>query len=160
MKIDLRKSFGKFATGVTVIAARDGSNKLVGLTANSFTSVSLEPPLVLWSIRQESSMASVFDLGCDFIVNVLAADQIHIAKQLSKSVEDRFQGLSWTSTNNARLPIFEGCSAWFECRVAQRHIGGDHFIILGEILDYDASPNPPLLYFSGQYGTHQPHTAA
>lgn len=147
----LRAAFGRFATGVTAIISRDASGSLVGLTANSFTSVSLDPPLVLWSLRKAARSYDAFR-NCDFfVINVLADDQVCVARQLSTSAIDRFAGLSWIPSPRSNLPILAGVAAWFECRPLNLHDAGDHTIFIGEVCEFSHAERSPLLFHAGAY---------
>lgn len=146
-----RRALGAFATGVTVITTVDANGKDVGLTANSFNSVSLDPPMILWSLDKKSSNFNAFMGSEYFAVHVLSAEQDHISNQFAKSGVDRFAGMDF-QRGVGSTPLLEGCSAWFVCRMAHRYEGGDHFIIVGEVLSYKNFEKPPLVFHSGKYG--------
>ncbi len=152
---DFRRALGQFATGVCIVTARDPAGEPTGLTVNSFASVSLEPPLVLWSLARTSSVFAAFDAAPHFAVNVLAADQLDLSNRFA-SPGDRFTGLEWEDGHHG-LPLLRGCLANFECTVAARHEGGDHIIFIGEVARYDARPGEPLLYSGGRYALAVPH---
>lgn len=145
-----RNALGSFATGVTVITTRAGDGTAVGLTANSFNSVSLEPPMVLWSLAKTSRSMPVFAEAEHFAVHVLSADQEALSIRFAKSGEDKFAQLA-VEEGIAGLPLLPGCAARFQCKTTFRHEGGDHIIFVGEVLDFDRSERPPLLYHAGQY---------
>lgn len=147
----LRTALGQFATGVTAIVGRDLTGVLVGLTANSFTSVSLDPPLVLWSLRKAARCYEAFRATEFFLINVLAADQVDVARRFSAAAADRFAGVSWSPSPTCALPVLEGVSAWFECRSINRHDGGDHTIFIGEVCSFSHAERAPLLFHAGGY---------
>lgn len=120
---DYRRALGQFATGVCVVTTRDANGHPQGLTVNSFSSVSLTPPLVLWSLTHDSSMFPAFESSGYFAVNVLAADQMAVSNQFA-SPGERFQGLEWEN-GHADLPLLKGCLANFECKTVATHPGGD-----------------------------------
>src|ERR1700753_3000353 len=132
---DFRNALGTYATGVTIITAAGADGKPVGLTCNSFASVSLNPPLVLWSLLIYSQSMTVFQNASHFAVNVLGASQQALATQFAASLDDRFAGVEWTrGLGNA--PILKDCVANFQCRAAGRYYGGDHVIFLGAVEAY------------------------
>lgn len=145
---ELRNALGRFATGVTVVTTL-GPRGPLGITANSFASLSLDPPLVLWSPARQSSRFPVFEAATHFAVHVLARDQQGLAQHfaLSGDMDPAFgatEGLGGA-------PILEGCAARFECRHAARFDGGDHLICVGEVLRLTASDDEPLVYHRGAY---------
>lgn len=151
-----RDAMRRFATGVTIITARDANDVPVGLTANSFNSVSLTPPLVLWSLNKLSRSLPVFMQAQHYAVSVLCSDQMNLAARFASPIEDRFSGIDWHSLSTGS-PLFEGCVAWFECSSVHRYEGGDHIIFVGEVLNFGHSDRAPLLYSGGAYGVPAPH---
>lgn len=149
---DYRAALGSFGTGVTIITAVGADGRRVGLTANSFSSVSLDPPLVLWSLLSKSSSLSVFQEATHFCVNVLARHQEHLARHFARSAEDKFAGISWTPGLGG-APVLEEGVAHFQCRNSYRYYGGDHVIFLGAVLSYTYGPDEPLLFVRGKFGT-------
>ncbi|BCD88983.1 flavin oxidoreductase [Pseudomonas solani] len=150
-----RRALGNFATGVTVMtAAADG--RRVGMTANSFNSVSLDPPLVLWSIDKRATSHEVFARAGHFAVNVLAADQIDISNQFARPSDDRFAGLR-VEEGAGGAPLLEECAARFQCEKYQELDGGDHWILIGKVVAFDDLGRAPLLYHQGAYSTVLPH---
>lgn len=145
-----------FATGVTVVTARDADGRLIGLTANSFNSVSLEPPLVLWSLSLRAGSMPVFARGSHYAINILAADQVELAERFATKDVDRFAGVPWRP-GLAGAPVLEGCAAVFECFNRSRYEEGDHVIFVGEVEHCsrreDASP---LIFHGGRYYTELP----
>src|ERR1700682_3657441 len=148
---DFRNALGTYATGVTIITAAAADGKPYGLTCNSFASVSLNPPLVLWSLGIFSQGMSVFADAGHFAVNVLGASQQALASKFAKSSEDKFAGVQWTpGLGNA--PILADSVANFQCRAASRYYGGDHLILLGAVEAYSYNRQEPLLFARGGYG--------
>jgi flavin reductase (DIM6/NTAB) family NADH-FMN oxidoreductase RutF len=149
---DLRRALGQYATGVTVVTTVDGGGERFGMTANSFTSVSLSPPLVLWAAARSSPSLAAFEASTRFAVNVLAADQHHLSRQFSISGTDKFDGVRLLDGD---LPLLDGAVARFVCRRLPGEQGrvdaGDHVLFLGEIESYDAPGGEPLVFHSGFY---------
>lgn len=148
----LRAAFSSYMTGVTVVTARSADGTLVGFTANSFTSVSLDPPLLLVCPGKHLSSFSVFETCDTFAVNVLNESQESVSNEFAKSKGDRFANVSWTLDTNA-CPIIDGCSARFSCRVHSREVMGDHLLLVGELVEFDYSDIPGLGYCSNGYFT-------
>ncbi len=147
---DLRRAFGQYTTGVTVVTARDESGRPWGMTANSFTSVSLNPPLVLWAAAKSSPSLPAFVAADRFAVNVLASDQHHLSRQFATSGAEKFDGVDLVS-DPSDVPVLEGVVAHFVCRTTQKVDAGDHVVILGEVESYDAPGGEPLVFHSGAY---------
>jgi flavin reductase (DIM6/NTAB) family NADH-FMN oxidoreductase RutF len=148
---DFRSALGTYATGVTIITATGADGKPYGLTCNSFASVSLNPPLVLWSLVLYSSSLNVFQNANHFAVNVLGASQQALANKFAKSSEDKFAGVEWTpGLGNA--PLLAENVANFQCRAVNRYYGGDHVIFLGAVEAYSYNRREPLLFARGGYG--------
>ena len=145
---DLRRALGQYATGVTVVTTVDADGRPFGMTANSFTSVSIAPPLVLWAAAKSSPSLVGFEGSDRFAVNVLASDQHHLSRQFSTSGSDKFDGVRLRPGD---LPLLEGTVASFVCRRTQRVDAGDHVVYLGEIESYDAPGGEPLVFHSGFY---------
>lgn len=152
-----RRALGNFATGVTVVTAADASGRKVGVTANSFNSVSLDPPLVLWSIDKRSSSHGVFEEASHFAVNVLAADQIDLSNNFARPKDDRFAEIAY-EPGEGGAPVFADCSARFHCEKYQQVDGGDHWIMIGKVVAFDDFGRSPLLYHQGAYSMVLPHT--
>jgi flavin reductase (DIM6/NTAB) family NADH-FMN oxidoreductase RutF len=146
----LRDALGAFATGVTVVTARDPEGRPIGLTVNSFNTVSLEPPLVLWSLSLASPNLAAFRQASHFAVNVLAADQQAVSECFARRGADRFAGLAWREGLGA-APLLPGCCAVLECRNELQHEGGDHLIFIGRVERFSRSAAPPLVYHGGRY---------
>ena len=144
-----RQALSQFATGVTVITTRMDNGGFVGLTASSFNSVSLSPPLVLWSLSNEASTLPVFTDNSHYVINVLSASQAHLAEQFARRGVNRFQGVEFTLSRTG-LPILNGVSAWFECHNRSRYPEGDHVIFVGEVEQCDVAPQPGLVFHGGR----------
>jgi flavin reductase (DIM6/NTAB) family NADH-FMN oxidoreductase RutF len=162
-----RGALGQFATGVTIITTRavdaEGRPQLLGFTANSFNSVSLDPPLVLWSLARAAASLAVFLDNSHYAVNVLASDQIELSRRFgtrsSTRVADlgaRFDGIAWREGYRG-APILDGCCAWFECFNRSRYEEGDHVIFVGEVERCDFNAREPLVFQGGNYHMTQPH---
>src|SRR5947199_3395171 len=148
---DFRNALGTFATGVTIVTAMAADGKPHGLTCNSFASVSLNPPLVLWSLGMFSQRLAVFQNASHFAVNVLGASQQGLAKKFANSSEDKFAGVEWTA-GLGNAPLLKGSVANFQCRAVDRYYGGDHVIFLGAVEAYAYNRQEPLLFARGSFG--------
>jgi 3-hydroxy-9,10-secoandrosta-1,3,5(10)-triene-9,17-dione monooxygenase reductase component len=146
----LRSALGRFATGVTIITCVDGDGQRVGLTANSFNALSLDPPLVLWSLRRASPSLPAFEGATHFAVNVLAESQADLSRRFASQVADKFAEGAWTSGLGG-APVLAGASAVFECETAARHDGGDHRLFIGRVLRLADLSVAPLVFHSGHY---------
>ena len=144
-----RQVLGRFATGVTVVTTCQGSRR-AGITVNAFCSVSLDPPLVLWSLSRQAPSFSDFTHATHFAVNVLAAGQHHLSRQFSTPLPDKFSGVEFVE-GPAGVPLLSGVNAHFVCRNVRQYDGGDHVIFLGEVEDYKYSDGEPLVFHSGRY---------
>ncbi|WP_426242149.1 flavin reductase family protein [Nocardioides sp. LHG3406-4] len=150
---DYRQALGQYPTGVIVITTRGSTGSRIGVTANSFTSVSLDPPLISWSPSRTASDLPQLTRAPYFAVNVLAAEQRHLARRFALSatqVRDKFEDVAVTDGIGG-LPLIEGAVARFECRTVRHIEAGDHLIILGEVRRYDVSGGTPLVFHSGDY---------
>jgi flavin reductase (DIM6/NTAB) family NADH-FMN oxidoreductase RutF len=148
---DFRTALGTYATGVTIITAVGADGKPYGLTCNSFASVSLNPPLVLWSLGMFSQGLNVFQNASHFAVNVLGVSQKALAIKFAKSSGDKFSGVEWTP-GLGKAPLLAQSVATFQCRAANRYYGGDHVIFLGAVEAYTYNRYEPLLFARGGYG--------
>ena len=154
--IEFRNALGAFATGVTVVTTRCSKVGRVGLTANSFNSVSLDPPMVLWSLAKTSNALGFFtDAGC-FCVNILAADQVSISNHFASKSLDKFATVSYRD-GVLDTPVIDNCSASFECKTVFTYEGGDHLIFVGEVVNFINSDKKALLYHAGRYAISEPH---
>ena len=147
---EFRNALGAFTTGVTIVTTRDASGRDVGLTVNSFNSVSLEPPLVLWSLARSSASLPAFVDAAYFAVHILGARQEALSNQFARRGADKFAGLD-VVRGQGGVPLLDGCAARFECRTAYRHEGGDHEIFVGEVLNFEHFDRPPLVFQKGGY---------
>ncbi|MBR0832227.1 flavin reductase [Bradyrhizobium manausense] len=150
-----RRSLAEFATGVTVITTSVDGERF-GLTSNSFASVSLDPPLVLWSIRRESKSFAAFTACSHFAVNILAEDQIELSQRFARSGPDKFRELDCLA-GEGDAPLFATAAASFECVCRQTYDGGDHLILIGEVLRYSRYERRPLLFVKGGYAVSAEH---
>jgi flavin reductase (DIM6/NTAB) family NADH-FMN oxidoreductase RutF/flavin-dependent dehydrogenase len=148
---ELRNALGQYATGVTVITARAGDGRPVGVTANSFSSVSLEPPLVLWCLDRDASSLPVFRECTHFGVNVLSSDQHHLSRLFATSGAEKFGNETGVRDGPAGVPLLEGVLAQFVCRNTRQLDAGDHVIVMGEIEHYETFDGEPLVFHSGSY---------
>ena len=147
----LRAALGSFATGVAIITARSADGVRVGVTANSFSSVSLTPPMVLWSLNNGAYSRPVFEGAGAFVVNILAADQAELSNRFaSKGEVDKFEGAAF-SDGLGGAAVFDGVAASFECRTIAIHDGGDHRIFIGQVEAYADHGRAPLLFHRGLY---------
>ncbi|WP_339109610.1 flavin reductase family protein [Thioclava sp. GXIMD4216] len=155
----LRDAFGAFMTGVTVVTTHDGTGNPLGFTANSFTSVSLDPPLLLVCLANSSRNYQAFTQGRGFAVNILAEDQKDISNTFARPSEDRFRDLHWWPGPHG-APVIGDVSAWFDCALHQIIEAGDHVILLGRVEAFDTSPASGLGYARGAYVRPQVETKA
>lgn len=146
----LRTAFSQFITGITVITTHTENNTPIGFTANSFNSVSLDPPLLLWSIAQTSKRHAIFTQAPYFAVHILAQTQRPLAERFSAQGDD-FSNLDWHSATATQCPLLNGCLVRFECTRHSQHIAGDHTIIIGLITDFVSNVGKPLTYAQSQY---------
>ena len=145
-----RSALSQFATGITVVIAQDASGAFQGLTVNSFTSVSLDPPLVLWSLANRARSMAAFKNCSHYIINVLAEHQTELALRFSRPLENRFEGLEFGSSRTG-LPILQGVAAWFECQNRSRYQEGDHVIFVGQVERCQMNPSRPLGFHGGRF---------
>ncbi|MFT5534150.1 MAG: flavin reductase (DIM6/NTAB) family NADH-FMN oxidoreductase RutF [Burkholderiaceae bacterium] len=145
-----RHALSQFATGVTIITIRAADGTMLGLTATSFNSVSLQPPLVLWSLGAAASSMVAFSGSTHYVVNVLAADQSDLANRFASRIEDRFAGLDLDFSATGQ-PVLRGAVAWFECSNRSRYPEGDHVIFVGEVTQCEVTARAPLVYHGGAY---------
>ena len=145
-----RNALGRFTTGVTIVTCLDAAGGPVGLTANSFNALSLDPPLVLWSLRCASPSMAAFEAAPRFAVNVLAESQVELSRRFASRSEDRFADVAWAQGEHGS-PVLAGCAAVFECETLSHQIAGDHRLFIGRVLACSESPLPPLLFQAGHY---------
>jgi flavin reductase (DIM6/NTAB) family NADH-FMN oxidoreductase RutF len=153
---EFRASLAMFATGVTIVTARTAEGELVGLTANSFNSVSLTPPLVLWSLAQAAGSMPALSTGSHYAINILAADQKELAERFAAKREGRWRGVAWTEGVSGS-PLLTGAAATFECFNRSRYEEGDHVIFVGEVERCaHRAGAAPLLFHGGRFYTEHP----
>ena len=146
-----RQALGHFATGVTVVTVKEPAGKYVGITVNSFNSVSMEPPLVLWSLDRNTYSFNAFEQAEYFIVNLLAYDQIDLSNHFARKTEgNMFENLSYTPGVGG-VPMLSNCAAYFQCRKKYMYDGGDHLIFVGEVLEFADTDRTCLIFHKGQY---------
>ncbi len=151
-----RAALGMFATGVTIVTVRTASGELVGLTANSFNSVSLSPPLVLWSLGKSAASMAAFSAGSHYAINILGADQKQLAERFATKGVDRWQGVAHTYGEHG-APLITGAVASFECLNRSRYDEGDHVVFVGEVQRCQHRTGAaPLLYHGGKFYTEHP----
>lgn len=157
---EFRRALGTFATGVTIVTTRSRSGELFGLTANSFSSVSLEPPLILWSQSLFAPSVRAFEEARYFAVNVLGSEHRDLSSHFAGGAAngagaDKFAGVKYVLGAHD-IPLISGAAAHFECRTENRFEGGDHVIILGRVERYAYEHKPTLLFCHGRYHLAQP----
>jgi len=152
-----RAALAQFATGVTIVTARGPREVFVGFTANSFNSVSLDPPLIIWSLARRSRSLAIFAGAERYAVNILAHDQVELARRFSRPHADRFAGVVHREGKGG-VPLIEGCAAWIECRHHALHPAGDHMLFIGEVDRCAHRRVAPLLWHAGRYrGASEPY---
>jgi len=147
---ELRNVMGHFATGVTVITTKDATGKPFGLTANAFSSLSLEPPLVLICVDKTVDCYACFEESKVFAVNFLNEEQEHLSRRFATKGIEKFEGVTY-QIGECGVPLLEGALGSLECKIANDYDGGDHTIYVGEIQCAAASGDRPLLFFKGKY---------
>ncbi len=151
-----RGALGMFATGVTIVTTRDAAGVPVGITANSFNSVSLSPPLVLWSLSRLAGSMPTFERGSHYAINILSAEQHGLAERFAGKTIDRFAGLAFREGAGG-APVLEGAAAVFECSNRSQYEEGDHVIFVGEVEHCDHRAGAaPLLYHGGRFYSEHP----
>ena len=147
---EFRDALGAFATGVTVVTTRTPEGVPVGLTATSFNSVSLEPPLVLWSLQRDSNLFEAFRTADGFAVHILSEEQVDVSQRFAQRDVDRFEGMPVRAGSNG-LPLLDGCAAVFQCSKYAEYDGGDHIILVGEVRSYEHNQVPALAFYRSGY---------
>jgi flavin reductase (DIM6/NTAB) family NADH-FMN oxidoreductase RutF len=147
---EFRRACGRFATGITIASVLDANGTPHGLTVNSFTAVSLEPPLILICLGHAVTTIDAFRSSRHFGINVLAEDQQALSDRFARKGQDRFDGLDWYRGESG-VPLLPGVLAAIECRVYQRFTSGDHDIFVGEMMKVQISEGNPLLYYASRY---------
>jgi len=146
----LRAALGRFATGVTIVSCRASDGRSVGLTANSFSALSLQPPLVLWALRRVNPDLEAFVAASHFAVNVLAESQVELSRRFASPVEDKFAEGLWAAGLGG-APVLTGCAAVFQCAQSSSQNAGDHVLFIGQVLAASESAVAPLVFQSGHY---------
>lgn len=148
---DFRRTLGQFPTGVTVITTKCEDNGAIGVTASSFNSVSVDPPLILWSVDRSAHSAAIFEKAEYFAVNVLASDQSDLSNKFAGKGEDKFAGVDYEG-GLGDAPLLNGCAARFQCKTWSLYDGGDHIIVVGEVQQYSRTESVlPLVFSQGAY---------
>lgn len=148
---DFRRVLGSFATGVTIITTRGSDGSAIGITANSFNSVSLDPPMVLWSLARSARSLPAFNAHGYWAVHILAAEQQGLSSRFASSGGDKFAGLE-LETGAGNVPLLTNCAARLQCKTSLLCEGGDHLIFIGEVLGFDcAAEAAPLVFHGGRY---------
>jgi flavin reductase (DIM6/NTAB) family NADH-FMN oxidoreductase RutF len=154
--LEFRASLAMFATGVTIVTARAESGELIGLTANSFNSVSLTPPLVLWSLARAAASLQALSTGSHYAINILAADQKALAERFAAKRDGRWNDVAWTEGAGG-APLLAGSAAVFECSNRSRYEEGDHVIFVGQVERCSHRAGAaPLLFHGGRFYTEHP----
>lgn len=148
---EFRAALGRFASGVTIVTTKDRDNGLHGLTVSAFTSVSLNPPLILVCIDNRSSSLEHLVEGCFFAVNILDETQQSLSNRFASKDPNRFEGTAFTLGDRGSAPLLEGALAHLQCKVVHHYPGGDHTIIVGEVEAVTIHDKKPLLYYHGGY---------
>ena len=146
----LRNALGRFATGVTIVTCLDAQGQAIGLTANSFNSLSLEPALVLWSLRQTSPSLAAFSRASHYAINVLGEAQVELSRRFASPQLDKFADGPW-GAGVGGVPLLGACAATFECEALSHQTAGDHLLFIGRVLRFNESSVPPLLFQAGHY---------
>jgi flavin reductase (DIM6/NTAB) family NADH-FMN oxidoreductase RutF len=147
---DFRDALGRFATGVALVTARAKDERPIGITINSFSSVSLDPPLVLWSLATTSPNLEHFGVGSEHLIHILAHDQEELARRFASRMEFKFEGLQHGATSKG-LPRFDECLAYFECTTHAWHTEGDHVIVIARVHGLHHRARDPLLFCGGKF---------
>ena len=150
--LDLRRAFGAFATGVTIVTTANQNSDVFGFTANSFSSVSLDPPLVLVNIAKSAYGLQIFTEAAGFAINILAEKQRELSNTFASRGADKFADAKW-SAKTTGSPVFDGVIAWFDCEVFQQVDAGDHVILIGKVLEYGYNSDSPLAFCRGAYAS-------
>ena len=147
---EFKAALSRWVTGVTVVTTRSRGGELAGLTASSFTSVSLEPPLVLFCLAHSSTGKPAFDATDGFVINILSAGQRTLSARFAQQGGDKFAGVAWHAGLRG-MPLLDEALAHLECRIAQVHPGGDHLLVVGEVEEVHVREEQPLVYYRGAY---------
>tara|TARA_B100000886_G_scaffold200797_1_gene138572 strand:- start:675 stop:1142 length:468 start_codon:yes stop_codon:yes gene_type:complete len=145
----LKKTLGKYLTGVTIVTSTDHDGNPIGMTVNSFTSVSLQPSLVLWCIDKKQPSYNSFMNANGYAVNILSKDQNDLCYKFASQLDDKFENVNWKRSENG-FPLVKNSLAWFDCKKWNYYSGGDHQILVGEVTSFDSFELEPLTYWNGQ----------
>lgn len=145
-----RRALGNFATGVTIITATAPDGTRVGVTASSFNSLSMDPPLILWSSMKDARSCAIFESATHFAVNILASDQMEMSNHFARQQEDKFAGVEFEEGIGG-APIFPNCAGRFQCETYDKLDGGDHWIFVGRVVAFDDFGRTPLCFHQGSY---------
>ena len=145
----LKKTLGKYLTGVTIVTSTDYDGNPIGMTVNSFTSVSLQPSLVLWCIDKKQPSYNSFMNANGYAVNILSKDQNDLCYKFASQLDDKYENVNWKRSENG-FPLVKNSLAWFDCKKWNYYSGGDHQILVGEVTSFDSFELEPLTYWNGQ----------
>lgn len=155
-KRSLRTTLGRFATGVTIVTTRGRDGSCIGLTVNSFSALSLDPPLVLWSLGKSQGSLDAFRNCSQFAINVLSESQIALSQRFSSPVGDRFAGVDFDCSDDG-IPLIGGCAAYFLCNIYQHMELGDHLLFIGQVERLGMTRDRALLFHDGAYAVPSSH---
>ena len=150
--IEFRNALGSFTTGVTIVTALGRDGQKIGMTVNSFNSVSLDPALVLWSVARDSNCFEDFIAAKSYAIHVLSTDQQEISDRFAQSGADKFAGIE-CSEGLSGVPILPHYSACFQCQLEHQYEGGDHIILVGKVIQFEDNGHKPLIFYRGQYNS-------
>lgn len=145
-----RDALGRYVTGVALVISRNANGAVAGMTINSFASVSLDPPLVLWSMRRDSASAGIFRTARHFTVSILGAEHAEIARRCARTDDDKLGGLDLVDAASG-IPRLADAAVWFDCAVWAVHPGGDHDVFIGRVRDFGARPGATLMFHDGHF---------
>ena len=145
----LKKTLGKYLTGVTIVTSTDHDGNPIGMTVNSFTSVSLQPSLVLWCIDKKQPSYNSFMNANGYAVNILSKEQNGLCYKFASQLDDKFENVNWKRSENG-FPLVKNSLAWFDCKKWNYYSGGDHQILVGEVTSFDSFELEPLTYWNGK----------
>ena len=146
---DFKKTLSMFSTGITIVTAIDNLGSPIGMTVNSFSSVSLNPPLILWSIDKKQPSYNFFKNSNGYVVNILSKNQLDLCNIFSSKSKSKFKNINWQRSNNG-FPLIDNCLAWFDCIKWNDYPGGDHQILVGEVTDFNFCNLEPLTYWNSK----------
>ena len=144
-----KKTLSMFSTGITIVTSVDNLGNPIGMTVNSFSSVSLDPPLVLWSIDKKQASYNSFKNSAGYVVNILSKNQLNLCNIFSTQSKSKFKNINWQRSKNG-FPLIDNCLAWFDCVKWNDYPGGDHQILVGKVTAFNFSNLEPLTYWNGK----------